>query len=49
MLMEEKDKNIIDSERLGSVSEPIAEVSFVEVHERTSEYEMLEKRALNRR
>lgn len=46
MLMEEKDKNIIDSERLGSVSEPIAEVSFVEVHERTSEYEMLEKRAL---
>ncbi|MBR0181012.1 MAG: hypothetical protein IJQ04_05030 [Prevotella sp.] len=46
MFMEEKDKNVIDGERLGSVSEPIAEASFVEAHERTSEYEMLEKRAL---
>lgn len=46
--MEEKDKKAIDSERVGSVSEPIAEASFVEVeaHERTSKYEMLEKRAL---
>ena len=47
--MEEKDKKLEESMRLGSVSEPIAEASFVETHERTSEYEMLEKRALNRR
>lgn len=44
--MEDKDKNVLDSELVGSVAEPIAEVSFVETHERTSEYEMLEKRAL---
>ena len=44
--MEEKYKKLEESMRLGSVSEPIAEASFVETHERTSEYEMLEKRAL---
>ena len=44
--MEDKDKNVLDSELVGSVAEPIAEVSFVETHERTSEYEMLEKKGI---
>ena len=42
--MEEKD--ILENERLDSVSEPATGIAFMETYERTSEYESLEKRAL---